>query len=96
MCYIQGQGTGLTELRGCATFLFVCEVCIFRAEFVLCYSVGLLVRTHSSEMTTTGSKGDSSKRGAQRRGKLRGDGGAPAGEAAQAAKRGRRSVADSR
>ena len=47
-------------------------------------------------MTTTGNKGDSSKRGAQRRGQLRGDGGAPAGKAAQAAQRGRRSAADSR
>ena len=57
---------------------------------------GLLVRTYSSEMTTTGNKGDSSKRGAQRRGQLCGDGGAPAGEAAQAAQRGCRSAADSR
>ena len=54
----------------------------------------LLVRTHSSKMTTTGNKGGSSKRGAQRRGQLRGDGGAPAGKAAQAAQRGRRSAAD--
>ena len=57
---------------------------------------GLLVRTYSSEMTTTGNKGDSSKRGAQRRGQLRGDGGAPAGEASRAERRGRRSAVDSR
>ena len=55
---------------------------------------GLLGRTHRSEMTTTGTKGDSSERGAQRRGPLRGDGGTPAVEAAQAAQRGRRSAAD--
>ena len=54
------------------------------------------MHTHSSEMTTCGSKGDSSKRGALRRGQLRRDGGAPAGEVAQAPQRGRRSVADSR
>ena len=47
-------------------------------------------------MTTTGNKGDSSKRGAQRRGQLRGDGGAPAGEASRAERRGRRSAVDSR
>ena len=47
-------------------------------------------------MTTTENKGDSSKRGAQRRGQLRVDGGALAGEATQAAQRGRRSAADSR
>ena len=35
---MQGQGTGLTGLRGYATFLSVCKVCTFRAEFVLCYS----------------------------------------------------------
>ena len=58
--------------------------------------LGLLARTHSSEMTTTGDKGDSSKLGAHRRGKFRGDRGAPAGEAAQAAQSGRRSAADSR
>ena len=55
-----------------------------------------LVRTHSSDMTTAGSKGHSSKRGAQRRGQLRGDGGAPAGEASRAERRGRRSAVDSR
>ena len=94
MCYVQGQGTGLTGLRGSATFLSVCEVCIFRAQFASSLFLGLLVRTHSSEMTT-GNKGDSSKRGSQRRGQLRGDGGAFPGEAAQAAQRGRRSAADS-
>ena len=50
--------------------------------------LGLLVPTHSSEMTTTGNKGDSSKRGAQRRGQLLGDGGAPAGDAVQDVQRG--------
>ena len=40
-------------------------------------------------------KADSSARNAQRRGQLRGDGGALAGEAEQAAQRGRRSPADS-
>ena len=58
--------------------------------------LGLLVLTHSSEMTTSGNKGDSSKRGVRRRGQLRGGGGAPAGEASQAAQRGRRCAADSR
>ena len=34
------QGTGHTRLRGYATFLAASNVCIFRAEFVLCYSSG--------------------------------------------------------
>ena len=45
-------------------------------------------------MTTDGNEGDSSERGVQRHGQLRGDGGAPPGEAAEAAQR--RSAADSR
>ena len=47
-------------------------------------------------MTTSGNNVDSIKRGVRRRGKLRGVGGAPAGEAAEAAQLGRRSAADSR
>ena len=77
--YIQGQGTGLTGLRGCATFLAVCKYAF--SPHSLCLLIfGLLVRTHSSEMTTSGNKGDSSKRGAQRRGQHHGDGGAPVTE----------------
>ena len=68
---------------------------------VVCVFVflGLVVRTHRSAMTTSGNKGDSSKRSALRRGLLRRDGscGAPAGgpvdnaKAANAAQRGHRS-----
>ena len=40
----------------------VCKVCIFRAQLVLSYfrASRAYVRTHSSEMTTSGNKGDMS------------------------------------
>ena len=75
-------------------FSFQCVRYAFSTQSLCFVILGLLVRTHRSEMTTDGNEGDSSERGVQRHGQLRGDGGAPPGEAAEAAQR--RSAADSR
>ena len=91
----RGRAQG-SQGSGVAPRSWLCARYAFSAHSLCFIIVRLLVRTHSSEMTTSGNNVDSIKRGVRRRGKLRGVGGAPAGEAAEAAQLGRRSAADSR